>query len=98
MHSRLLDEEVLPCRCRKGPAVPTEHVETLVIGGGQAGLAMSYHLGQHMSMNRCRRSPAAATRWSSPSAGIGPADRRNVDRPRQGVAGLGGGEAIFANP
>jgi len=47
------------------PAMPTERVETLVIGGGQAGLAMSYHLGlrgaEHLVLERGQ----IAERWRS---------------------------------
>ena len=43
----------------------TEHVETVIIGGGQAGLAMSYHLGrlgrEHVVLERGR----IAERWRS---------------------------------
>src|SRR5206468_7535393 len=46
-------------------AMPTERVETLVIGGGQAGLAMSYRLKQrslaHLVLERHR----IAERWRS---------------------------------
>src|SRR5688572_10264756 len=42
-----------------------EHIETVVIGGGQAGLAMSYHLAQrsleHVVLERAR----VAERWRS---------------------------------
>lgn len=43
----------------------TEHIETVIVGGGQAGLAMSYHLGQlgreHIVLERRR----IAERWRS---------------------------------
>src|SRR5215213_5727146 len=42
-----------------------EHIETVIIGGGQAGLAMSYHLAQrsleHVVLERAR----VAERWRS---------------------------------
>jgi|SRR5215213_4333219 len=42
-----------------------EHIETVIIGGGQAGLAMSYHLAQrsleHVVLERAR----VAQRWRS---------------------------------
>src|SRR5262245_44837234 len=45
--------------------MPTESIETVIIGGGQAGLAMSYHLGQlgreHVVVERQR----VAERWRS---------------------------------
>jgi putative flavoprotein involved in K+ transport len=45
--------------------MPKERIETVIIGGGQAGLAMSYHLGQlgreHVILERGR----AAERWRS---------------------------------
>ena len=45
--------------------MPTERVETLIIGGGQAGLAMSYHLSlrgrTHLVLERHR----IAERWRS---------------------------------
>ena len=45
--------------------MPTERIETLVIGGGQAGLAMSYHLGrlgaEHLVLERGQ----VAQRWRS---------------------------------
>jgi putative flavoprotein involved in K+ transport len=45
--------------------MPTEHIETVIVGGGQAGLAMSYHLGQlgreHIVLERHR----VAERWRS---------------------------------
>jgi putative flavoprotein involved in K+ transport len=43
----------------------TERIETVIVGGGQAGLAMSYHLGQlgreHVILERAR----VAERWRS---------------------------------
>lgn len=45
--------------------MPTESIETVIVGGGQAGLAMSYHLGQlnreHLVIERRR----VAERWRS---------------------------------
>ena len=45
--------------------MPAERIDTLVIGGGQAGLAMSYHLKQrgiaHLVLERAR----IAERWRS---------------------------------
>jgi putative flavoprotein involved in K+ transport len=45
--------------------MPTEQIDTLVIGGGQAGLAMSYRLKQrgiaHLVLERAR----IAERWRS---------------------------------
>ena len=45
--------------------MPTETVETVIVGGGQAGLAMSYYLGQrgleHVILERRR----IAERWRS---------------------------------
>jgi putative flavoprotein involved in K+ transport len=45
--------------------MPTEQVETVIVGGGQAGLAMSYHLGrigrEHVVLERGR----VAERWRS---------------------------------
>jgi putative flavoprotein involved in K+ transport len=45
--------------------MPVEHVRTLIIGGGQAGLAMSHHLTQrglaHLVLERHR----IAERWRS---------------------------------
>src|SRR5262245_54354868 len=42
-----------------------EHIETVIVGGGQAGLAMSYHLGrigrEHIVLERAR----VAERWRS---------------------------------
>jgi len=45
--------------------VSTEHVETLVIGGGQAGLAMSYHLGQQGAEHLVIERGDIAQRWRS---------------------------------
>jgi putative flavoprotein involved in K+ transport len=46
-----------------GSGVDVERVETVIIGGGQAGLAMSYHLSQlgleHLVLERAR----VADRW-----------------------------------
>jgi putative flavoprotein involved in K+ transport len=57
------------CFCRfvhsidESTAMPTEQIETLIIGGGQAGLAMSHMLSQrgcpHLLVERCR----IAERW-----------------------------------
>jgi putative flavoprotein involved in K+ transport len=48
-----------------GADVTNERVETVIIGGGQAGLAMSYHLSQlgceHIVLERQR----IAERWRS---------------------------------
>ena len=45
--------------------MPTEQIETVIVGGGQAGLAMSYHLGrlgrEHLVLERRR----VAERWRS---------------------------------
>ena len=50
--------------------MPVEQVETLIIGGGQAGLAMSAHLGQrglsHLVVERARIAESWRTaRWDS---------------------------------
>lgn len=49
----------------------SEHIETLIVGGGQAGLAMSYHLsqrgGEHLVLERVRVAERWRTqRWDSP--------------------------------
>src|SRR6185369_7179128 len=51
-----------PANCN---AMPAEHIQTLIVGGGQAGLAMSHRLGQrglaHLVLERGR----IGERWRS---------------------------------
>jgi len=45
--------------------MPTERVETLVIGGGQAGLAISHHLGRHGLPHLVLERGRVGERWKS---------------------------------
>lgn len=45
--------------------MPTESVETLIIGGGQAGLALSEHLGKHGKSHLILERNRIAERWRS---------------------------------
>ena len=55
---------------KRGPPMPVEQVDTLIIGGGQAGLAISEHLGKrglpHLVLERARIAESWRTsRWDS---------------------------------
>lgn len=45
--------------------MPTERIETVIVGGGQAGLAMSYHLTQHGREHLVLERARVAERWRS---------------------------------
>src|SRR4051812_22880202 len=57
-----------------------EHREVVVVGGGQAGLALGYHLkqqGRDFTILEAAETPAAAWRGRGAPRGVSPPARRN---------------------